>query len=163
MTQKENARPVGGGSGVVFPKGNRNVATKRPQYAIAEKGFQEAAHKTAPVRCRACDRIVKRRSRQQIYCSPKCMRRANDELKKQPRSPHSGLIPNPPKLSNRNNVVRGQKSGSSLFYNGPLNLLGGGSWRWPHAGTLDAKTFSKIRWCEVGGELLAAFSESLAE
>jgi len=34
----------------------------------------------------------------------------------------------------------------------PLNLLGGGSWRWPNSSRIDAKTLDKVRWCEVGGE-----------
>src|SRR5262249_8781684 len=95
------------------------------------------------------------------------MRRANRKakgaLKKQPRYPHSSDVPNPHKLSHENNGVLTAKTGSSLFYNGPLNLLGGGSWRWPNAGKIDAKTFAKIRWCEIGGELLVALSDSLTE
>jgi hypothetical protein len=35
--------------------------------------------------------------------------------------------------------------------NGPLNLLGGGSWHWPAVGVLDGKTLSKIRHSEIGG------------
>jgi hypothetical protein len=34
---------------------------------------------------------------------------------------------------------------------GPLNVLGGGSWRWPNSPSIDAKTRVKITWSEVGG------------
>jgi len=36
-----------------------------------------AAHRNIAVRCPACDRTVSRQSRLQVYCSTKCMRRAN--------------------------------------------------------------------------------------
>jgi hypothetical protein len=69
---------------------------------------------------------------------------------------YSGSVTNPPKSASQNNSVQTAKKGSSLFCNGPLNLLGGGSWRWPKAGVLDGKTLAKIRHSEVGGEVLAA-------
>jgi hypothetical protein len=61
---------------------------------------------------------------------------------------------NPHKSVNKINELQRPKIGSSLFYNGPLNLLGGGSFRWPKEGHLDGKTLTKIRHSEVGGELL---------
>ena len=57
-------------------------------------------------------------------------------------------------FSNENNVLQWSKTGSSLSRNGPLNLLGGGSWCWPCALPLDRKTLEKIRHSEVGGELM---------
>jgi hypothetical protein len=59
--------------------------------------------------------------------------------KKMPASiQDSGSVTNPHKFSSRNNVLEWPKSESSISCNGPLNLLGGGSWKWP-GGTLIAK------------------------
>src|SRR5262249_61560992 len=61
MSQTENARPVGGGSGVVFPKAD----TKRQRNTITAKGFQEKT-------CAACSRPIERlvrRGRQRRFFS----------------------------------------------------------------------------------------------
>jgi hypothetical protein len=79
---------------------------------------------------------------------------ATERLKIEARYPHSGDVRTPHKSSNENNVLQWPKTGSSLFCNGPLNLLGGGSWKWPGAGTLDGETLAKIRHLEIGGEFL---------
>jgi hypothetical protein len=68
----------------------------------------------------------------------------------------TALIPTPHKNSNENNILQWPKSRSSLSSNGPLNLLGGGSWQWPRALPIDGKTIQKIRHSEVGGELMEA-------
>jgi hypothetical protein len=113
-----------------------------------------------PVRCPVCPRTVERRSRQQVYCSTRCRKRAGrrkpraDAIKIPPRYPYSGHGTNHHNFSSENNVLQEPKTGSSLFCNGPLNLLGGGSWKWPGAGHLDGKTLAKIRHSEVGGDLM---------
>lgn len=131
-----------------------------------------ASHKNVPVHCPACDRIVERRSRQQIFCSTRCRSRAHKtpwklespigypaatnphhlpnevnarSLQEHGGYPAGGEGTTPPKLSNETNVLQWPKTGSSLFCTGPLNLLGGGSWKWPTAGRLDRKTVAKIR------------------
>lgn len=43
-----------------------------------------------------------------------------------------------------------QRRPTSLFANAPLNILGGGSWRWPNTPRLDADTLEKIRVREIG-------------
>src|SRR5262245_39366304 len=102
-------------------------------------------------RCPVCERTVERRSRQQAYCSTRCRMRAFRE--KMPAwGGSTGGVTNPPKEASKNNILQWQKSGSSISCNGPLNLLGGGSWKWPGAGQLDGKTLAKIRHSEVGGE-----------
>jgi hypothetical protein len=105
------------------------------------------------LKCAACDRTIERRSRQQIFCSARCRNRGFRE-KTPAEGLGSGSVTNPHKLSNENNILQWPKSGSSLSSNGPINLLGGGSRKWPQAGRLDSKTLSKIRWCEVGGEII---------
>jgi endogenous inhibitor of DNA gyrase (YacG/DUF329 family) len=112
------------------------------------------------VACPVCDRTVDRQSRQQKFCSTRCRMKAwrketpAGELKNEPRYPCSGSVTNPHKSSNENNILQWPKSGSSISCKGPINLLGGGSWKWPDAGQLDSETLAKIRWCEVGGELI---------
>jgi len=108
------------------------------------------------LKCPVCDRAVERQSRTQVYCSARCMRKANYARKAglgQLSGHYTALVPTPHKSSNENNVLQWPKSGSSISCNGPISLVGGGSWKWPGAGHLDSKTLAKIRWCEVGGEL----------
>lgn len=109
------------------------------------------------LKCPVCDRTVERKSRQQIYCSDKCMRKGNYARKAGSGAllgHDTALVRNPHKFSSADNVLEWPKSVSSLSANGPINLLGGGSWKWPEAGQLDSKALAKIRWCEVGGELM---------
>jgi len=108
-------------------------------------------------RCPVCERTVGRKSRTQTYCSAKCMRKGNYARKAGSGlllGQDTALIPTPHKSSNENNVLRWPRSASSLSRNGPLNLLGGGSWKWPGAVQLDSKTLAKIRHSEIGGELM---------
>lgn len=120
-----------------------------------------------PVRCPVCPRTVERQSRQQVYCSRKCMRKGNNARKpadafKPARHGGTGAIRNPHKSASENNVLQRPQTRSSLFCNGPLNIVGGGSWRWPGAGSLGSKTLEKIRHCEVGGELVMPSPKSEA-
>jgi hypothetical protein len=39
----------------------------------------------------------------------------------------------------------GPRRGSSLYANAPLNILGGGAWRWPNSPHLDAETLLSSR------------------
>jgi hypothetical protein len=66
----------------------------------------------------------------------------------------TALVLTPHKNNNENNILRWQKTRSSLSCNGPLNLLGGGSWRWPRALPIGRKTIQKIRHSEIGGDLI---------
>jgi hypothetical protein len=109
------------------------------------------------LKCPVCERIVDRKSRQQIFCSTRCRNRAHKTpwtLKTPVRYPRSGEGMDPPKFDNKNNILQWPKTGSSLSANGPINLLGGGSWKWAGAGQLDGTTLAKIRRSEVGGELM---------
>jgi len=111
------------------------------------------ASSARPFKCPVCERIVERKSRQQSFCSTRCRMKAF--RKKNPATPGcSGSVTKPPKLDKENNVLQWVKSGSSLSGKSPINLLGGGSWKWGGALRVDSKTLAKIRWCEVGGELL---------
>jgi ribosomal protein L37AE/L43A len=73
----------------------------------------------APVCCPICGRRTKRRSRQQVYCSRKCMRKGNyarkaaDAFKKPARYPHCRDVPDAHKLENENNNLQRPKTESS--------------------------------------------------
>jgi hypothetical protein len=46
---------------------------------------------------------------------------------------------------------RPRRRPTTLFANAPLNILGGGSWRWPNTPHLGANTLEKIRSREIAG------------
>jgi endogenous inhibitor of DNA gyrase (YacG/DUF329 family) len=101
-------------------------------------------------RCGACGRSVARKARQQRFCSDRCRQyslrenKARTAIKNPAGYQDSGPVTNPLFLSNKNNGLRGQKSGVSV----PLNLLGG--YRWPGARSIDRGTLRKILRAEIG-------------
>jgi hypothetical protein len=115
------------------------------------------------LKCAACGRSVARHSHHQRFCSDRCRqdaarRKAVDALKKSPRYPYSGPVTSDAKNPNNNKGLQRPKSGSSLFGNAPLNLLGGGSWRWSDPVYPDDKTLGNILRCEIGGRRIEAAS-----
>jgi hypothetical protein len=108
------------------------------------------SRRDAPVKCSACGRTVRRKSRQQRYCSDRCRvyaqreNKARTAIKNPVVGQDSGSVTNPPKKSCENNSLQGAKSGSSI----PLNLLGG--YRWPDGPKLDSETLERIRHLEIG-------------
>src|SRR5262245_35835904 len=104
------------------------------------------------LKCPVCECAVQRKSRQQQLCSTRCRMKAFRK-KITAEGGYTGSVTNPHKFSNKNNILQWPKSESSLVWNGPLNILGGGSWKWPEASHLDSKTLAKIRRSEVGGEV----------
>ena len=106
-------------------------------------------------RCQACGRGVKRKSRQQRFCSDRCRQFACREkaasqingraaLKNRAEYHPTGSVTKPIFLSNKNNSEAGQKSGSSI----PLNVLGG--YRWLNAVDVDRGLLRKIVRAEIG-------------
>jgi hypothetical protein len=106
-------------------------------------------------RCQACGRGVKRKSRQQRFCSDRCRKYAERNapyqisgrtaLKNPSGYQDSGRVREPVFFSNKVNGLQGRKSGSSI----PLNVLGG--YRWPNAVGVDRGLLRKIIRAEVGG------------
>jgi len=100
--------------------------------------------------CGACGRRVKRKSRQQLYCYDRCRQyalrenKARTAIKNAPGYPDSGTVTNPHFLSNKNNGLRGAKSGSSI----PLNVLGG--YRWPGTSPIEPELLHKVIRAEIG-------------
>ena len=90
-----------------------------------------ASNKLQPVRCPACDRIVKRRSRQQTFCSTSCRNKAHKTpwtLKTPVRYPPTGGGTDPHKSSNENSILQWPKSRSRLVPSdgivGPRQVIG---------------------------------------
>ena len=98
------------------------------------------------VNCQACGRRVARKSRQQRYCSDRCRdyEKGQRRVRKSFLSTDTRASPNPLFLSNKNNELRGAKSGSSI----PLNVLGG--YRWPNAIPVESLVLRKVIRAEVG-------------
>ena len=110
------------------------------------------SRRDVPVKCAACGRTVRRKSRQQRYCSDRCRdyarreNKARTAIKNPVVGQDTGQPTNPHFLSNKNNRLQGAKSGSSI----PLNVLGG--YRWPDAPKVDSKTLERICHLEVGAK-----------
>jgi len=109
-----------------------------------------ATNKHETFACGACGRRVARKSRQQRYCSDRCRDYARRENKARTAIKNfvgyqdSGQPTNPLFLSNKNNELQRQKTGSSM----PLNVLGG--YRWPNAVGVDRGLLRQIVRAEIG-------------
>jgi hypothetical protein len=108
----------------------------------------QATRRDAPVMCPICRRGVQRRMRSQRYCSRRCRDRGRKRSRKAFLGANTGAPATPHKSESKNNGLQPSKNGSSLFANAPLNILGGGSWRWP-APHIDNQTWSKIVRAEI--------------
>jgi len=117
---------------------------------LDESNSRGNSHRDAPVRCAACGRAVRRKSRQQKFCGDRCRQfalrenrarhlNARGALKNPSGYQDSGRVTQPNCFTNKNNGLQGVKSGSSV----PLNLLGG--YRWPDAPKVDSETLERIR------------------
>jgi endogenous inhibitor of DNA gyrase (YacG/DUF329 family) len=111
--------------------------------------FREASRRDSPVTCVACGKRTKRKGRYQKYCSRRCRQRDYWDRRALAKisavvTHHSAHSTTPRKSSSKFNALQGLKSR-------PLNLLGGGEWRWPGPTQLDATTRSKIVCAEIGG------------
>ena len=111
-------------------------------------------HRDTPVKCAACGKRVQRKGRTQKYCSRRCRQR--DYWGRRALAKISAVVTHdtgrsttPDKSPSNINGLRRPKSQSS-FGRAPLNLVGGGSWRWPGAVTLDPAVREKIMRIEIG-------------
>jgi hypothetical protein len=119
-----------------------------------ERSKRTVTNRFETFRCQACGRGVKRKSRQQRFCSDRCRNYAhrnapsqiNDRtaIKNASGYPDSGSVTNPHFLSSKNNELRGPNSGASI----PLNVLGG--CRWLNAVDVDRELLRKIVRAEIG-------------
>ena len=126
----------------------------------------EAVRRNDPLRCRICPSTVERQSRQQVSCSTRMSQTHMDgeltrlmHLKENRTTPMAATGRTPINKQAKTMFCNGQNSSRAFYCNGPLNLLGGGSWRWPGTVGLDSETLTKIGRREVGGELVYAVSQ----
>jgi len=110
--------------------------------------------------CPMCERTFTRRARQQVYCSDRCRERGRNRSRKAFLGTDTGAPTHPHKSASAISAVRKQKNLSSVYANTPLNILGGGSWRWPDTPLIDEKTWAKIVRAEVGAAPWPACSPS---
>jgi hypothetical protein len=117
---------------------------------------QQVLRRDDPVACPICGRVVRRKARQQTFCSARCRKRAQyardvaEGRFNEPRYPRSGNGTKPTKNASDINNLQCQKSRPTKFANSPLNLLGGGSWRWPDTLRLDPAKHRAILEAEIG-------------
>jgi hypothetical protein len=117
-----------------------------------------------PVTCPICNRVVRRKARQQTFCSARCRKRAQyarDVAKGrfyEPGYRDSGNGTKPIKNASDINNLQCQKSGPTKFANSPLNLLGGGSWHWPGTSRLNPNKHRAIIDGEIGGRFIRAMA-----
>lgn len=84
----------------------------------------------APVTCDHCGRTVRRKSRQQRFCSRRCRvsahraKAAVEPMKIRPRCPRSGDETHPVKNASNSSRLRGQFSGSTARIFGPAHVIG---------------------------------------
>ena len=115
--------------------------------------FNMITNRFEAVSCQACGRKVKRKSRQQRFCSDRCRdfsrreNKARTAIKIGAGYVDSAEPTNPPKISNETNGLQRAKTGSSI----PLNLLGG--YRWRSAVSVNPAVLRTIIHREIGDAL----------
>jgi hypothetical protein len=141
----------------------RNIhdeATARNSSHTLEGARQLVARRDAPVVCPSCGRTVKRKSRQQTYCSRRCRQRAYWERCATAKiaafvTHDTGRSTQGPKSESGIKDLQGRKSGPSILAKPPLELLGHGSWHWPGVPRLDPAKRRAIVEAEIGGRSAA--------
>ena len=141
---KGPSAPTLGPQRIIFrPMNKYTGASQGGTSLIVRRGFK----------CAACGKTTERKMRGQRFCSRRCRQRAN-YADKVARGDFSTPIPgfrrpplNPQAKSTR---CTWQKTRPSPYTNAPLNILGGGSFRWPGTKRLDARTLENIRRSEIG-------------
>jgi hypothetical protein len=131
-------------------KGNRVERTV--VRALQDHGLAACAtsspRRDSPVTCRARGKRVSRRGRSQIYCSRRCRQRAYWD--RRVLAAFSAIVSHDSKIK----ALPRAKSPPSDSFSTPVNLLGGGQWRWPHSARLDAKTAANILCAEIGSTVV---------
>jgi hypothetical protein len=116
----------------------------------------QATRRDAPVVCPTCGRRAERKMRGQRYCSTRCRDRGRKRSRKAFLGTDTGAPATSHKSPSKNNALQRWKKRSSLFANAPLNILGGGSWRWPDTPQIDRETSATIVRAEIGSLVVSA-------
>jgi hypothetical protein len=89
-----------------------------------------ALHRNEPVICVVCERRVQRRSRRQIFCSPRCKETGRGRVRKAFMGADTGVPTYPPKNMNDINALETPESRSRLINNAvQIEFFGGGHWQ----------------------------------
>ena len=120
------------------------------------KNQRQATRRDAPVVCPTCGRRAERKMRGQRYCSARCRNRGRKRSRKKFLGTDTRAPATPHKSPSKNNVLQTSKKRSSLFANAPLNILGGGSWRWRNTPQIDCETSARIVRAEIGSLVVSA-------
>ena len=112
-------------------------------------------HRDALVICRACGKRVPRKGRFQAYCSRRCRQRAYWDRKAIAKisatvTHDTGHSTTPLNRPIRSMPWEGKNGDRSDFGKAPLNLLGGGLWRWSETPPLAPLIRSRIIAAEIG-------------
>jgi endogenous inhibitor of DNA gyrase (YacG/DUF329 family) len=123
----------------------------------SDRASTSNARRDTPVKCAACGKATERKMRGQRYCSKRCRQWASRQKlascasKQSPRYPYSRDATTPHKSASNFNGLQRRKSGSSIYFDAPLNILGGASFRWANTPQLDPQMLENIRRSELGG------------
>jgi len=100
------------------------------------------------------DAIPEKIGRKAAFCSYECRDAArrirNFEGSGNTRKGTQAIPRNAPKSSTISSPCKGDFADRGPARSVPINLLGGGPFRWPGARPLDAETREKIYWAEIG-------------
>jgi len=152
----KNTNPAAGDDGVRQELQAKNELPLHNE----RKNQTQAARRDAPVVCPTCGRRVKRQMRRQRYCSARCRDRGRKRSRKAFLDTDTRAPSTPHKSASRNNVLQRSNRRSSLFANAPLNILGGGSWRWPNTPRIDAKIRATLIRAEIGALVVTSTEET---
>jgi hypothetical protein len=116
---------------------------------------QQRHRRDSPVTCHSCGKRVSRRGRSQIYCSRRCRQRAYWDRRVLAGisaivTHDAGPSTTPCKSISKIKDLQRTKTRPRDSFSTPVNVLGGGQWRWPNSTRLDAQTLAKILRAEIG-------------
>jgi hypothetical protein len=114
-----------------------------------------SSHNNSPVICASCGKRVARKGRIQRYCSARCRDRGRGRSRKALLGQGTGAPATPHKSASNINALHGARPRPSPYTNAPLNILGGGSFRWPDTPRLDARIYGQgyVKIAIAAGEL----------
>jgi hypothetical protein len=119
-------------------------------------GHPNLGTRTASIWCGRSFRLARRAQR---YCSARCQKTgrraelATGATRSRTLRPDTAVGGFTPKNINSNSGVQGRNALSSPSLKRPLNILGGGGYRWPNELQVDAPIRTAIVRAEIGGSL----------
>ena len=164
---KRHGPPIGSG-----PRADKLRVARRRSHTRSDAG---RATSTSPVprrdsrvTCHSCGKCVSRRGRAQVYWSRRWRQRAYWDRRVLAGisaivTHDAGRSTIPRECISKIKDLQRTKSQPSGLFSTPVNLLGGGQWRWPNAARLDARTLANILRAEIGSTLSPTHKEKGAD